>query len=85
MDNSHLRIIANPYLLKQRVELKSKTSKIIENNDSLYRYLELRYKDIFINPIIFYEIIQQIDGLMQEYEIDMIMTDLINSVIFDNM
>ena len=70
MDNSHLRIIANPYLLKQRVELKSETSKLIENNDLLYRFLDLRYKDLFINPIIFYKIIQVIDGLIQDYEID---------------
>jgi len=85
MDNSHLRIIANPYLLKQRVELKSETSKLIENNDLLYRFLDLRYKDLFINPIIFYKIIQVIDGLIQDYEIDMMVDDIINSVISDNM
>ena len=86
MDNNYLRIIANPYRLKKnKIKFKDNDIKMIEKNDLLYKYLELKYKDIYINPNLFYEIIKMIDLYIQEYEIKMTVKFVIDSVIIDNM
>lgn len=86
MDTQHLRIIANPFRIRKNKEiLKSDDIKIIEKNDLLYRYLELKYKDIYINPKLFYEIIKKIEQFMEEYQVEMTVKFIIDSVIFDNM
>lgn len=86
MDTQHLRIIANPYLIRKNKEKhKSEDMKLIENNDLLYRYLDLKFKDIYINPKLFYEIITKIEKSMEEYQVEMTLKFLIDSVIIDNM
>ena len=86
MDLQHLRMIANPYLLRKNKEKhKSEGVKLIEKNDLLYRYLELKYKDVYINPKLFYEIIRKIEQSMEEYQVEMTLKFLIDSVIIDNM
>ena len=48
--DTHLRMIANPYLLrKSEIKIKNIDIQSIENNDSLYRYLETKYKDIYMS------------------------------------
>lgn len=85
-DTRHLRIIANPYRLKKKnFKLKSEDVKIIEKNDLLYKYLELKYKDIYINPILFYEIIKQIEESIGEYQVKTTLKYIVDSVIIDNM
>lgn len=86
MDTHHLRIIANPYLLRKNKEKhKSEDFKLIENNDLLYKYLELKYKDIYINPKLFYEIIWKIEQSIEEYQVKMTLKFLVDSVVIDNM
>ena len=86
MDTQHLRIIANPYLLRKNKEKhKSEDMKLIENNDLLYKYLELKYKDIYINPKLFYEIIKKIEKSMEEYQVEMTIKFLVDSIVIDNM
>lgn len=86
MDTQHLRMIANPYLLRKNKEKhKSVDVKLIEKNDLLYRYLELKYRDIYINPKLFYEIIRKIEKSMEEYQVEMTVKFLVDSVIIDNM
>lgn len=86
MDTQHLRIIANPYLLRKNKEKhKSEDLKLIENNDLLYKYLELKYKDIYINPKLFYEIIKKIEQSIEECHVEMTIKFLVDSVIIDNM
>ena len=86
MDTQYLRIIANPYLLRKNKEKhKSEDMKLIENNDLLYKYLELKYKDIYINPKLFYEIIKKIEQSMGEYQVEMTIKFLVDSVVIDNM
>jgi hypothetical protein len=86
MDTQHLRMIANPYLLRKNKEKhKSDDVKLIEKNDLLYRYLELKYRDIYINPKLFYEIIRKIEKSMEEYQVEMTVKFLVDSVIIDNM
>lgn len=86
MDLKHLRMIANPYLLKKNKEiLKSEDIKIIEKNDFLYKYLELKYRDIYINPKLFYEIIKNIETSVDEYQVEMTVKFLVDSVIIDNL
>ena len=86
MDTQHLRMIANPYLLRKNKEKhKNEDVKLIEKNDLLYRYLELKYKDVYINPKLFYEIIRKIEQSMEEYQVEMTLKFLIDSVIIDNM
>lgn len=83
--DQHLRMIANPYLLKKNKEKhKCEDVKLIENNDLLYKYLELKYKDIYINPKLFYEIIKKIEQSMKKYQIEMTLKFLVDSVIIDN-
>ena len=85
MDTQHLRMIANPYLLKKNKEKhKCEDVKLIENNDLLYKYLELKYKDIYVNPKLFYEIIKKIEQSMNKYQIEMPLKFLVDSVIIDN-
>ena len=86
MDTQYLRIIANPYLLRKNKEKhKSEDMKLIENNDLLYKYLELKYKDIYINPKLFYEIITKIEQSVDEYQVEMTLKFIVDSVIIDNM
>ena len=86
MDTRHLRIIANPYLLRKNKEKhKSEDFKLIENNDLLYKYLELKYKDIYINPKLFYEIIWKIEQSIEEYQVKMTLKFLVDSVVIDNI
>lgn len=86
MDTQYLRIIANPYLLRKNKEKhKSEDMKLIENNDLLYKYLELKYKDIYINPKLFYEIIKKIEKSMGEYQVEMTLKFIVDSVVIDNM
>ena len=86
MDTQHLRMIANPYLIRKNKEKqKSEDVKLIEKNDLLYRYLELKYKDIYINPKLFYEIIKKIEQSMEEYQVKMTLKFIVDSVIIDNM
>lgn len=86
MDTQHLRIIANPYLLRKNKEKhKSEDMKLIENNDLLYKYLELKYKDIYINPKLFYEIIWKIEQSIEEYQVKMTLKFLVDSVVIDNI
>jgi len=84
--DTHLRMIANPYLLrKSEIKIKNIDIQSIENNDSLYRYLETKYKDIYINPILFYNIINKIDESVLEYEIDTIVRDIIKKIIANSI
>jgi hypothetical protein len=86
MDTQHLRMIANPYLIRKNKEKhRGKDVKLIENNDLLYRYLELKYKDIYINPKLFYEIIKKIEKSMEEYQVEMTLKFIVDSVIIDNI
>lgn len=81
MDTQHLRIIANPFILKKSKEkIKSEYIKKIEKNDLLYRYLELKYKDIYINPNLFYEIMEKIEESMEKYQIEMVVKYLVDNV-----
>jgi len=54
-DRQCLKIIANPYLLKKDKFNKPPNTKIIEmnNNDLLYKYLENKYKNTYISPVLF--------------------------------
>lgn len=86
MNTQHLRMIANPYLLRKNKEKhKGEDVKLIEKNDLLYRYLELKYKDIYINPKLFYEIIKKIEQSMEEYQVEMTLKFVVDSVIINNM
>ena len=86
MDLQHLRIIANPYLLKKnKFKNKNEKMKLIEKDELLYKYLELKYKDIYINPNLFYNIIEIVDKSIQEYEVELTMKFIIDSVIIDNI
>lgn len=86
MDTQYLRMIANPYLLiKNKNKYKSDDVKLIEKNDLLYKYLELKYKDIYINPKLFYEIIKVIEESMEKYHVEMTVKFIVDSVIIDNM
>ena len=82
MDNSYLRMIANPYLLKKsNNRIKTKDYLNIENTDLLYQYLEIKYKDIYINPILFYDIMQKIDELIKYHEIELIIDEIVGKTI----
>lgn len=86
MDTRHLRIIANPYRLKKsKEEHITEDTKIIDKNDLLYRYLELKYKDIYINPKLFYEIILKIQESIEIYHVESTVKFLVDSVIIDNI
>ena len=86
MDTQHLRMIANPYLLiKNKEKNKCEDAKLIEKNDLLYKYLELKYKDIYINPKLFYEIIKIIEKSIEEYQVKMTVKFLVDSIIIDNI
>ena len=82
MDNIHLRMIANPFLLKKNnSDNSSKQLNNIKNNHFLYLYIEQKYPSKFIHPITFYEIIEMIDDKIFENDIKEIVNDIIQSVI----
>ena len=87
MDSFNLRIIANPYLLKkEKIKSKNIFQIEIENNNLLYQYLEKKYKNLYINPILYYNIINRIDEVILNYEVETILSEIIDGVIckFDN-
>ena len=45
----------------------------------------MKYKDIYINPNLFYEIIRKIEQSMEEYQVEMTLKFIVDSVIIDNM
>ena len=84
MDNNGLRIIANPYLLKKKIAQTNNKDQLI--NDLLYEYLDAKYKKIFISPNLYYKVIDGIDELIIRYEIEQIISEIIDEAInkFDN-
>jgi len=81
MDKFNLRIIANPFLLKQHKKLKDNNQSERENNDLLYRFLEYKYKSIYITPKLYYDIINIIDEGVKDYEINQIVEEIVDSSI----
>jgi len=80
--DQHLRIIANPYRLKKsRLQNKTINLRSIENNNLLYKYLELKYRDIYISPVLFYSVIKDIDKIVLDHEINIIINEIITNVI----
>ena len=81
-DNNHLRMIANPFLLKKNTKEPSSEQIIkIKNNHFLYLYIEKKYPSKYISPSTFYEIIKIIDDKIIENDIKEIVKDIIQSVI----
>jgi len=78
MDKFNLRIIANPYLLKQNKKSKDSIQIERENNELLYQFLEYKYKSLYINPKLYYDIITLIDGKVKDYEINQIVEEIID-------
>ena len=82
MDKSYLRIIANPYRLKQN---KNQEYNPINNelkiNELLYTYLEQKYNDIYINPNLYYNIINEIDSIIIKYTSSKILDEIIETII----
>tara|TARA_B100001123_G_C15194445_1_gene980778 strand:+ start:44 stop:346 length:303 start_codon:yes stop_codon:yes gene_type:complete len=82
MDKFNLRIIANPYLLRDNKNSnKSNIKTEIENNDLLYNYLEMKYKDTYISPILFYKVIQKIEKLIEEYNNEIFVKNTVEKII----
>ena len=82
MDN-HLRMIANPYLLKRSNEpgQENKQKSIISVNHFLYLYMENKYPNLYIPPVIFYNIIDLIDHKIIEFQIDKLVDEIIDGVL----
>tara|TARA_B100000035_G_C20922478_1_gene519148 strand:+ start:742 stop:1008 length:267 start_codon:yes stop_codon:yes gene_type:complete len=81
-DRQCLKIIANPYLLKKDKFNKPPNTKIIEmnNNDLLYKYLENKYKNTYISPVLFYKIIETIDQEINNIIIHNIVEEIISEI-----
>ena len=82
-DNNHLRMIANPFLLKQENNKHNslKQKNTIQTNHFLYLYIEKKYPLKYIPPNTFYEIIELIDNKIIEHEIKEIIKDITQSII----
>ena len=82
-DNNHLRMIANPFLLKQENNKHNslRQKNTIRTNHFLYLYIEKKYPLKYIPPNTFYEIIELIDNKIIEHEINEIIKDIIQSII----
>ena len=88
MDQNCLRMIANPYLLKKNKNqsLQGKQMKKLKINNNLYLYLESKYPNTYISPVVFYELISIIDDKIEYYIIDTLIKEMIDAVLikFDN-
>lgn len=76
----HLKIIANPYKLKKYKNISFKNKEVSINN-ILYEYIEKKYKNIYIHHTLYYEIIESIDDIVNEYIIKDFVNELLNKVI----
>jgi hypothetical protein len=82
MDRFNLRIIANPYFMKKKILNSKNNSQIeLENNELLYQYLDSKYKEIYIPPILYYNIINVIETIIRDYEIELVVKEIIDGVI----
>ena len=82
MDRFNLRVIANPYLMKNKKSNSKNNLQIeLENNELLYQYLDTKYKNIYINPILYYNIIKEIEEIIKNHEIELIVKEIIDVVI----
>lgn len=85
MDSFNLRIIANPYLLKKKKQNSQNNSQIEnENNELLYKYLSIKYKEMYINPVLYYNIINVIDKSINDYEITLVVKEIIDGLIISS-
>tara|TARA_B100001063_G_C16467071_1_gene406022 strand:- start:89 stop:373 length:285 start_codon:yes stop_codon:yes gene_type:complete len=82
-DINHLRMIANPFLLRKDDSLDPSINqkKKININHFLYLYIEKKYPQKYIPPNIFYDIINLIDSRIIQHEIDKLVEDIIQSVV----
>ena len=82
-DINHLRMIANPFLLRKDESLDPSINqkKKININHFLYLYIEKKYPQKYIPPNIFYDIIHLIDSRIIQHEIDKLIEDIIQSVV----
>lgn len=77
MDNNYLRMIANPYLLK-----KNSNKKIIYNNDDiLHNYIKEKYPKIYLPPIVYDNISEEIDNIIRRYQTKSFVNDIITNVL----
>jgi hypothetical protein len=53
----------------------------LENNELLYQYLDTKYKNIYINPILYYNIIKEIEEIIKNHEIELVVKEIIDVVI----
>ena len=82
-DINHLRMIANPFLLRkdQSLDPSINQKKKININHFLYLYIEKKYPQKYIPPSIFYDIINLIDSRIIQHEIEKLVEDIIQSVV----
>ena len=81
MDRFNLRIIANPYLMKKTVNFKNNIQTERDNNELLYRYLHAKYKETYIHPVLYYNIINVIEETVRDHELTMVVDEIINEII----
>lgn len=77
MDDKHLRIIANPYLLK-----KNKSEKKINQTDKYLEYfLKDTYPTIYLNTLILSNIKNKIDEIITEHIVKKLVDEIITNCI----
>jgi len=85
MDRFNLRIIANPYLMKKKINFKNNLQIERDNNELLYQYLNTKYKEIYIHPVLYYNIINVIEETIKDHEIELVVKEIINGIINDTV
>ena len=86
-DNQCLKMIANPYLLKkERNRDQNKQSCMVENQNLLYKYIEIQYQPEYIPPKLFYSIIEIITEYIDNYIVHNSLDEIITQIEikFDN-
>jgi hypothetical protein len=88
MDNTHLRMIANPYRLgRERPHIQKNTDTCekahleAQLKTQLQASLIAAYPDIYINPLIHEKVYQCIVGIMKDYIIDVVSTETIDCIL----
>jgi len=68
--------------MKKKILNSKNNSQIeLENNELLYQYLDSKYKEIYIPPILYYNIINVIETIIRDYEIELVVKEIIDGVI----
>jgi len=82
-DMNHLRMIANPFLLRKDESFDPSIHQRnkININNFLYLYIEKKYPQQYIPPNIFYDIIYLIESRIVEHEIRKLLDDIIQSIV----